>query len=164
MNKSPIRIILAAMLVGMAVYHASGVEVATTAIKVLPERNLKYADVWESSTVVDQGAIMKWGNNFYMAEIFGTLGTNAPTFRSGVETNGTVTLRYIERGPRRGFVIQLHDAGPVWVKAYTAPGVDDGFKLSGSLAHWSERGDGCPQGAIWVASESGTNTITGSEW
>jgi hypothetical protein len=156
----------AAMLVGYAAGTALGTEVTTTAIKILPERNVNVRQLsyWEADTAVEQGQLMRWGNNAYWAVTAGTTTNTPPTFTLGTETNGTVVLAYITPGPRRGFVVQLHDAGQVWARAYAAPTANDGFMLSGNLAAWNEAGDGCPQGAIWVQSESGTNTVTSAEW
>ena len=160
------RIMLAGALAMVLGYYAVANEVTTNVVKILPERrsNVRSFPVWVAEDAIDQGTVIRYGNNAYFAETGGTLGTTAPTFRSGIETNGTAILRYIERGPRRGFVVQLHDAGPVRVNAYVAPDDERHFRLSGNLAHWSQSGEGCPQGAIYVVSESGTNTVTVTEW
>ncbi len=139
-------------------------EVSTNAVKILPERNLRHADAWEAETVVAQGDIMKCYQNFYMARVGGTLGTNAPIFRVGAETNGTAVLQYVERGPRRGFVVQLCDSGTIWLNVYNPAVPNAGLALIGRNAHWSESGNGCPQGSIWAVGETGTTGVTALEW
>ena len=158
---------LMAVAVGILAGSAMATEVTSTPIKILPERNVNVRQLsyWESETEVTQGQLMRWGNNAYWAGTAGTTGETAPTFTSGSETNGTAVLRYITPGARRGFVLQLHDDGNVWARAYAAPVPEsNGFLLSGKLSHWSEQGSGCPQGAIYIASESNTNTVSAMEW
>ncbi len=152
------------MAVACCLTPALAWEVSTNAVKILPERNLKYADAWEAETVVAQGSIMKCYQNFYMARTAGTLGTNAPIFKVGSETNGTAVLQYVERGPRRGFIVQLHDSGTIWINVYNPATPNTGFALIGQNAHWSESGNGCPQGSIWAIGETGTNAVTAIEW
>ena len=160
------RMVLAAGLLALAV-AALATDVTTTPIKILPERNVnvRQLDYWVEETEVAQGQLMRWGNNAYWVVTAGTTTNIPPTFTSGSETNGTAILRYIKPGARRGFVVQLHDDGPIWARAYAAPEMgDDGFVLSGELALWSESGDGVPQGAIYVTAETGTNQVSATEW
>lgn len=155
--------------IGLAIVAAAtwATEVTTTPRKILPERNVnvRQLDYWEEETEVAQGQLMRWGNNAYWVVTEGTTTNSPPTFTSGSETNGTAILRYISPGPRRGFVIQLHDVGPIWARAYAAPEIgDDGFLLSGELALWTESGDGVPQGAVYVAAEAGVSQVSATEW
>jgi len=112
-----------AMLVGYMAGTALGTEVSTTPIKILPERNVtvRQLSYWQADTAVAQGELMRWGNNAYWAVTAGTTGESAPGFTIGSQTNGTAILAYISPGPRRGFVVQLHDAGPVWARHDTPP-------------------------------------------
>jgi hypothetical protein len=146
---------------------AAPFEVGTNAVKVLPERNLPRGsgEAWTATNAVGQGNIIRRGLNTYMAQNAGTLGTNEPVFVAGTELNGMVTLQAVPIGPRRGFVIQLQDEGPVWVQVYAAGSEGDGFMLFGENAHWSESGDGVPQGAVYVISPaSKTNAVGAVEW
>jgi len=145
---------------------ASATEVTTNALKVLPERTMRARnlDAWEAEVLVDQGQLMKWGQNMYWAVDGGMTGSEAPVFTSGSETNGTTTLAYIQPGPRRGFVIQLEEEGVVWLRAYQAPTEHEHITLTGDLAHWAESGDGVPQGAIWAKATVGTNNLAATEW
>lgn len=144
---------------------AAEFEVGTNLVKVLPPRSLTRGagEPWAETNSVSQGDILRYGLNKYMALNEGTLGTNAPEFKTGTETNGTVVLQVIPIGPRIGMVVQLLDAGPVQVRVYspTDPGT---FWLLGENSHWSESGSGVPQGAVFVVSESGTNTVSTLEW
>ncbi len=141
-------------------------EVPTTAVKILSERNFTRGagTNWVSEAEAAQGDLLSYGINFYMARNAGTLGTNSPVFQTGIETNGAVVLQYVDRTPRRGFVIQNQDAGTVWLGVYDPAESGAGFSLIGTSSHWSESGSGCPQGSIWAVSASGTNTVSALEW
>jgi hypothetical protein len=140
--------------------------VTTNAVKILPERNLPrgYGTVWSNSAAATQGEIIRWGTQQYMAENAGTLGTNAPVFTTGAETNGTVTLRYVEKGPRLGFVLMLNSEGAIRfnLNSPAVPGV--GLRIRGEGGGWQDSDRGAPQGAIWVVSDEGTNNVAALEW
>jgi hypothetical protein len=141
--------------------------VSTNTVKILPERNLTRGagEIWASTNSVLQGEIIRYGLNTYMAQNAGTLGTNAPVHLAGIETNGAVRLQVVPTGPRRGMVVQLQSEGTVWVQVYSPGEEGDGFKLLGQNAHWSESGNGVPQGAVYVRSTSGeTNVVSAVEW
>jgi hypothetical protein len=144
---------------------AAEFDAGTNAVKVLPERNLprNSGTPWAATNSAAQGEILRYGLNAYMALNEGTLGTNAPVFVAGSETNGTVVLSVVPIGPRRGMVIQLLDAGPLKVRVYS-PSHPGWFRLIGENSSWSESGDGAPQGAVFVESMSGTNTVSALEW
>lgn len=141
--------------------------VTTNAIKILPERNLGrgYGTVWSATNSAAQGEILRWGTEQYMAENAGTLGTNAPALSvSGTETNGTVILRYVEKGPRLGFILMLNTEGSVRVNVNGPAVAGSGIQLEGKKSLWQESDRGAPQGAIWVVSNSGTNSVAALEW
>jgi hypothetical protein len=142
-------------------------QVTTNAIKILPERNLGrgYGTVWSVTNAVAQGDIIRWGTDQYMAENAGALGTNAPTLSvSGAETNGAVILRYVEKGPRLGFILMLNTEGSVRVNLNAAAVPGKGIQLEGKKSIWQESDRGAPQGAIWAVSDSGTNSVSALEW
>lgn len=143
------------------------VEVGTNAVKILPERNLSlsYGTAWAEEAAVAQGDILRWSNQHYMAVTGGTLGTNAPdTTATGIQTNGTVVLSYVEKGPRLGFVLQLQDAGSVRINLNSpaVPGI--GIQIEGEKSLWQESDRGSPQGAVWAVSDAGSNTVSALEW
>jgi hypothetical protein len=145
----------------------AALSVGQTAVKILPERNLTRSSgiPWTATNTVSQGNIIRWSSQFYMAETGGRLGTNAPVHLAGTELNGTVPLRYVTAGPRRGFIAQMQSTGTVYLAVSLFPANGFGVKVSGELSHWSESGDGCPQGAIYGVSPSGqTNLVGGIEW
>jgi hypothetical protein len=157
------------LMAAMVAFGAPPVEMAVTtnAIKILPERNLGrgYGTVWSATNTAAQGEIIRWGTEQYMAENAGTLGTNAPTLSvSGTETNGTVILRYVEKGPRLGFVLMLNSEGSIRVNLNSAAVTGSGIQLEGKKSIWQESDRGAPQGAIWVVSDSGTNSVAALEW
>jgi hypothetical protein len=159
---------LVIFIAAMAAIAAPPVEmtVTTNAVKILPERNLPrgYGTVWARTNAVSQGDILRWGTENYMAENAGTLGTNVPAFVVGSETNGTVVLRYVEKGPRLGFVLMLNTEGSVRVNLNGAAVPGKGIQLEGKKSIWQESDRGAPQGAIWAASDSGTNNVAALEW
>jgi hypothetical protein len=156
-------------LLVMAAIAAPPVEmtVTTNAVKILPERNLSrgHGTVWSNSAATAQGEIIRWGTEHFMAENAGTLGTNAPALSvPGSETNGTVVLRYVEKGPRLGFVLMLNTEGSVRVHLNGAAVSGKGIQLEGKKSIWQESDRGAPQGAIWAVSDSGTNNVAALEW
>jgi hypothetical protein len=157
------------LVAALAAFGAPPVEmsVTTNAVKVLPERNLGrgYGTIWSVTNAVAQGDILRWGTEQYMAENAGTLGTNAPALSvSGTETNGTVILRYVEKGPRLGFILMLNTEGSVRVNVNGPAVAGSGIQLEGKKSLWQESDRGAPQGAIWVVSDSGTNSVAALEW
>lgn len=165
------RVLLSVLLltVGCFVLAAPPVamEVSTESVMVLPPRNTPRGQGinWQGQLEVEQGEILKFGTTLYMVQSAGTTGTNAPVlFVPGVETNGTAVLRCIERGPRQGFVLMVESNGVVRVSVNSAAASGEGLMLDGRLSHWSESDRGCPQGAIWAATDSGTNRVTVMEW
>ncbi|MFA5688579.1 MAG: hypothetical protein WC959_05485 [Kiritimatiellales bacterium] len=163
-------LVLACLFGVIAVFAAPAInkEISTNAVKVLPERNLLLKDgtPWQAELQVPQGLVIRSGTEHYMAENAGTLGTNAPTiFYPGWETNGTVVLRYIEKGPRLGFIMMMETDGTMRVNVNTPPTPGSGAILDGRLSTWQESGSqAVPQGAIWAVSETGTNRVTAIEW
>ncbi len=140
--------------------------VTTNSVMVLPPRNLgrSYGTVWSSETTVSQGDVLRWGNNHYMVQDVGTTGTNAPTFVVGTETNGTSVLRYIEKGPRLGFILMLNsdDSIRINLNGPAVPGI--GPRIRGEMSLWQQSGNGVPQSGVWVVSDSGTNAVAALEW
>lgn len=142
-------------------------QVTTNTIKILPERNLGrgYGTVWAATNAVAQGDILRYGTDQYMAENAGVLGTNTPALSvPGTETNGTVILRYVEKGPRLGFVMMLNSEGSIRVNLNGAAVPGKGIQLEGKKSIWQESDRGAPQGAIWAVSDSGTNAVAAMEW
>lgn len=157
---------LAVLLLALSAGFAQAIGVGTTPIKILPKRNVRLVEMWEAGKMVEQGSVLKHGYNYFMALNAGVLGDTPPSFNSGSELNGGVTLVYAPRGPRKGFAIQVHGEGRVWVRASRAPEINQkrGVLVTGDLSHWSESGSGCPQGAIWVVAESTGTQISIMEW
>ena len=142
-------------------------QVTTNAIKILQERGLRreYGILWSKTNLVSQGAVIRYGNNQYMAEADGRLGTNAPVFTSGTASNGTAILRYIEKGQRTGFVVMLNSTNGTVRINVTSPAVPGvGIQLKGERSIWQDSGYGVPQGAIYVVSDDGTNGVAAMEW
>jgi len=161
--------LLITLLVGRAVSAAPPVEmqVTTNAIKILPERNLgrSYGTLWSAGAEVSQGDILRRGTDQYMAQNDGALGTDAPALHvPGTETNGTVVLRYVEKGPRLGFVLMLGSSGSIRVNINSPAVPGAGIRLEGAKSVFQESDRGAPQGAIWVVSDEGTNTVSALEW
>ena len=143
------------------------IQVTTNAVKILPERglNLNYGTPWSKTNLVSQGTVIRSGTGQYMAENAGRLGTNAPVFTSGSASNGTVLLRYVDKGQRTGFCLMLNSTNGtvrINVTSPSAPGL--GIQLKGERSIWQESGYGVPQGAIWVVSDEETNRIAVMEW
>lgn len=142
-------------------------QVPTNGVMVLPKRNMGRSEgaIWTPGATVHQGDILRWGTSHYMVQTEGVLGPRSPNLVvPGVETNGTAVLRYVEKGSRLGFIVQLDSTGPVRVALNAASEPGSGLMLVGENAIWQESGRGVPQNSIWLVSDSGTNTVTVLEW
>ncbi len=84
------------MVLGVAMAGDFQMSVSTNSVKIAPERN-RNAPVWVSGSSVPQGQLLKYMNQFYMAEVANTNSTTAPS--------ADANMRKLYGNPRRDTLV-----------------------------------------------------------
>lgn len=91
-----IAFLMSLMVLGAAMAGDFQMSVSTNSVKIAPERN-RNAPAWVSGSSVPQGQLLKYANQFYMAEVANTNSTTAPS--------ADANMRKLYGNPRRDTLV-----------------------------------------------------------
>lgn len=167
-------VVLAKTIFGGPVQDPVGVMVSTNSTIILSPRSLGEGfEATDAVTFVAEasataGTILQITNTtaFYLVTgTNGVLGATAPTHDSGSAVNGTITLKRIENGRRKGLAVVNNSSGSIYIAIGKPAAVNTGIYLVANGGSWVSDGVGCPQAYISACAPLGaTNLVTAIEW
>ena len=144
-----IAFLMSLMVLGAAMAGDFQMSVSTNSVKIAPERN-RNAPAWVSGSSVPQGQLLKYANQFYMAEVANTNSTTAPS--------ADANMRKLYGNPKReALVICNVGTTDIWLNIDAPARVGAGIKL---LPEWAiSLAD--IQTAVYAIVASGTGSVSG---
>jgi len=147
-------------MVMVSLAHAGGgtTSVSTNSVKILANAKANASESWASTNAYTQGQLVNSGGRVWMALIAGTSGTTAP---SGIVdfVDGTVTWRKSLAHKRSWLSIGNEGLTKITFSLFSPVISENGLTLD-SGQKIVLIGEDCPQDAIHVISDSGTNTVS----
>ena len=161
--KKLVTVCVVSLVVAVSVYAGGNTtSVSTNSVKILANAKANASASWASTNAYTQGQLVNSSGQVWMALIAGTSSTTAP---SGIDdfVDGTVTWRKSFSQLRKGMFIGNEGLTKITVSWFSAVVSGSGLTLDPDQKIVLT-GDDCPQGAVYVISESGVNAVSTMEW